>query len=52
MGMAYAEKIMSIITLPNDYKKLRNSTRKYYDDYLNWESWAKTITSEIENSIV
>lgn len=52
VGIAYAEKIMSVISSPSDYKKLRISTRKYYDDYLNWEAWAQTITSEINNSIV
>jgi glycosyltransferase involved in cell wall biosynthesis len=51
MGMAYAEKIMSIIKSPNEYKKLRISTRRCYDDQLNWTIWANKITEEISNSI-
>ena len=50
-GMAYAEKIMSIIASPNDYKTLCETTRQCYENHLNWDVWAKTITQKIQNSI-
>ncbi len=50
-GIAYAEKIMSIILSPNEYQKLKITSRQYYDEHLNWDVWANTFTKEISNSI-
>jgi glycosyltransferase involved in cell wall biosynthesis len=50
MGVAYAEKIMSIINSPLQYEKLCITTRKCFDSHLNWAIWANKITEEINKS--
>ncbi len=49
-GKLYAEKIMDIIH-SNTYSNLCATTRQCYEEQLNWESWAKHFTEEIEKSI-
>jgi len=42
-GRGYAEKIEAIISGPGEYEKLRISTRKMYDGFLNWERWGEVM---------
>lgn len=49
-GKLYAKKIMEIIH-SNTYLDLCVTTRECYEEQLNWESWAKHFTAEIERSI-
>jgi glycosyltransferase involved in cell wall biosynthesis len=49
-GKLYAEKIMEIIR-SNTYPDLCKTTRLCYEEQLNWKSWAKRFTEEVERSI-
>ena len=44
-GEGYAEKISFLMTHPDLYLKLRQTTRKKYDESLNWQNWKEKITS-------
>lgn len=50
-GEKYAQKIMEIISTENAYSNLCISTRKCYDDELNWEKWATQFTKEVSETI-
>jgi glycosyltransferase involved in cell wall biosynthesis len=50
-GIAYAKKIISVISSPEGYNKLCASTRQCYDEILNWDTWSNTFTQEVERSI-
>lgn len=38
-GLAYSEKIISLIESPEKYIALRKSSRKLFNEKLNWDSW-------------
>ena len=44
-GEGYAEKISFLINHPELYLKLRQTTRKKYDESLNWQTWKEKINS-------
>lgn len=49
-GKGYAEKISELIQDPERYEALRVSTRKMYDNFLNWDRWGevmKVFTSQL-----
>jgi glycosyltransferase involved in cell wall biosynthesis len=49
-GHAYAEKILETYTNPEQMKNLKQSSRKLYDQTLNWDAWGKafgTIMSKL-----
>lgn len=43
-GEGYAKRIEQFITEPNLYLELRKSTRKLYEEQLNWEVWIKKVS--------
>lgn len=45
-GVAYANKIDEIITGGN-YKALQAKSRRYFEEQLNWDAWAKHFTEEV-----
>lgn len=49
-GEQYAEKIYSVIT-GNTYHDMQISSRNYFEEVLNWESWTKNFTQEVLSSI-
>ena len=48
-AVEYAEKIKAIFSDDATYRLLSNSSRKKYDEELNWNSWGKTFHSIAEN---
>lgn len=46
-GKLFSEKIIEIISVPNRYELLRQSTRKQYEQRLNWEKWATEFTNVV-----
>jgi glycosyltransferase involved in cell wall biosynthesis len=47
----FADKIYSIFTNKEEYKKLRLSTRKEYEKRLNWNVWTENFNNCIKNLI-
>jgi len=47
-GDLYAKKIMEIIMDPTAYFTLRRSSRKIYDESLNWDIWAMQLKPVLE----
>lgn len=39
----YAEKIIEVFSDPNRYRELRNSSKKRYEDSLNWNNWGSAF---------
>jgi len=48
MGEAYAKKIIEIIQQAGAYEQLCVSTRKEFDDRLNWTSWMQKVSASIQ----
>jgi len=44
-GIAYAEKIYAVFENIDTYKALSESSRKLYEDELNWDQWGKKFHS-------
>ena len=42
-GNSYAAKIAHLINHPEEYIRLRQDTRKLYDEQLNWSNWTEQI---------
>ncbi len=42
-GEAYAATIIKVMADENAYQSLRASTRKYYEEHLNWTTWARSF---------
>ncbi|MFN5182506.1 MAG: glycosyltransferase family 4 protein [Bacteroidota bacterium] len=40
-GQAYAKKIIELISNKNQYFELRETSRKMFEEKLNWENWAR-----------
>ena len=47
-GEDYAQKISSIYSDKEVFKQLQVSSRKRYDDVLNWDIWAKNLNMALE----
>jgi glycosyltransferase involved in cell wall biosynthesis len=41
-GERYAEKILTVIQNPNTYHSLVQTSRKAYEDRLNWDAWGRS----------
>ncbi len=48
-GQAYANYIEQFISEPQLYLNLRKSTRKLYEEQLNWEVWTKQVNTVLQN---
>lgn len=48
-GPAYANKIEMLLRNEGEYERLRVSTRKFYEEQLNWESWVTGFSKCIAN---
>jgi glycosyltransferase involved in cell wall biosynthesis len=48
MGDAYAAKIMEVMEDPSTYTALRSSSRKMYDEKLNWNTWTEKFKEIIK----
>lgn len=46
-GPGYAEKIMEIMRDQTAYEDLRRSTRRYFEEHLNWKVWSEGFANEI-----
>lgn len=46
-GLAYANKIKEVLDTPGTFEALRISTRKEYDERLNWGSWSEEFVRVI-----
>jgi len=44
LGQAYADKIIDIISEKGRYEALCTSTRDFYEEKLNWDSWAEEFS--------
>jgi glycosyltransferase involved in cell wall biosynthesis len=42
-GQEYADKILSIIARPAEYRSLVISSRDHYEQHLNWDAWARSM---------
>lgn len=51
-GKEYAEKIKQLYDDPELYLKIRKSSRKMFEEKLNWQSWVETLKKIIETSTV
>lgn len=46
-GKQYAEKVLSLLESPSSYEKLSQSSRKLYEERLNWDAWAARIAEMV-----
>jgi len=44
----FVAKIQHYLTNSDDYRQLRNTTRQYYEEHLNWKAWANKVSLLIE----
>lgn len=42
-GEQYAERVLSLLDFPESYERLSESSRKRYENHLNWDAWAARI---------
>lgn len=49
-GEGFANKIIDVISKPGYYEQLTESTRRCYEEELNWEAWVKQFEKEIRLS--
>lgn len=47
-GKDYAQKILEIYSDKKRFESLQLSSRKYYEDVLNWDVWANNLKKEIK----
>jgi glycosyltransferase involved in cell wall biosynthesis len=47
-GAAYADKILSVIADPACYQALVTSSRDEYENFLNWDSWGRSVRVVVE----
>jgi glycosyltransferase involved in cell wall biosynthesis len=47
----YGATILSILSSENDYQNLVKSTRKYFDERLNWDVWGKNVKKILDKKI-
>jgi glycosyltransferase involved in cell wall biosynthesis len=50
-GELYAQKIISIISTKDAYQNLCLTTRKCFEEELNWDTWSEKFTKEISEAI-
>jgi hypothetical protein len=48
---AYAKRIGQLITDQKDLKNLKSSSRKYYDEVLNWDLWGRQFQQIAERLV-
>lgn len=48
-GKAYAEKIMELVSNPERYQRLCESSRNHYEQELNWTTWAQRFEQETKS---
>lgn len=48
-GDKYADKIEELINNPTKYNELRKSTRKLYENKLNWQHWSSALKELLDN---
>jgi glycosyltransferase involved in cell wall biosynthesis len=49
-GELFAEKIYGVITA-NKYRELQISSRNYFEEVVNWETWTRNFTQQVFDSI-
>jgi glycosyltransferase involved in cell wall biosynthesis len=47
-GSVYADKIIDLIAVPGDYRKLVHSSRQAFETTLNWDAWGRTMREIFE----
>ncbi|MBC7228964.1 MAG: glycosyltransferase family 4 protein [Actinobacteria bacterium] len=50
-GREYASLIRAVITDEDEYLRLRASSRRHYEERLNWNAWAKDVGSILHSCI-
>lgn len=50
-GKEYAEKILELLSDEKKYFSLKESSRKLFEDKLNWDAWARTFCAVLSTKI-